>query len=105
MSSTAPAAVQPVPRGGLGKLVGHRLIDWLPAVIVLVGIVGMWQGLFVWIDVQKLLLPKQTAIASAFWTDRQGQLNAGWLTFQDAAGGFGLGPGASSELLMEFRCL
>ena len=52
MSSTAPLAVQPVPRGGLGKLVGRRLIDWLPAVIVLVGIVALWQGLIVWLDVQ-----------------------------------------------------
>src|SRR6266550_2194555 len=95
MSSTAPAAVQPVPRGGLGKLVGHRLIDWLPAVIVLVGIVGLWQGLIVWLDVQQFLLPKPTAIASAFWTDRQELLHAGWYTFQEALGGFALGSGTA----------
>src|SRR5213593_5311933 len=95
MSSTAPVAVQPVPRGGLGKLVGHRLIDWLPAVIVLVGIVGLWQGLIVWLDVQQFLLPKPTAIASAFWTDRQELLHAGWYTFQEALGGFALGSGTA----------
>src|SRR2546429_8606553 len=95
MSSTAPVAVQPVPRGGLGKLVGHRLIDWLPAVIVLVGIVGLWQGLIVWLDVQQFLLPKPTAIASAFWTDRQELLHAGWDTFPEALGGFALRSGAA----------
>jgi len=47
-------------------------------VIVLVGIVGLWQGLIVWLDVQQFLLPKPTAIASAFWTDRQELLHAGW---------------------------
>ena len=98
MSSTAPVAVQPVPRGGLGKLVGHRLIDWLPAVIVLVGIVGLWQGLIVWLDVQQFLLPKPTAIASAFWTDKQELLHAGWYTFQEALGGFALGSGTAIVL-------
>jgi len=59
----------PFPEGASASLFGHRLIDWLPAVIVLVGIVGLWQGLIVWLDVQQFLLPKPTAIASAFWTD------------------------------------
>src|SRR5436189_6309280 len=105
MSSTAPVAVQPVPRGGLGKLVGRRLIDWLPAVIVLVGIVGLWQGLIVWLDVQQLLLPKPTAIASAFWTDRQELLHAGWHPFQEALGGVarGLGPQIAVALFVA-RC-
>ena len=40
MSST-PAAVQAVPRGGMARLVGRRLTDWLPAVFVLVGIIIM----------------------------------------------------------------
>src|SRR2546430_15663522 len=96
MSSTAPAAVQPVPRGGLGKLVGHRLIDWLPAVIVLVGIVGLWQGLVVWLDVHQFLLPKPPAIASAFWTGRQELVDAGWDPFQVGLGGFAVGSGAAS---------
>src|SRR3954447_19882840 len=93
MSSTAPVAVQPVPRGGLGNLVGRRLVDWLPAVIVVVAIVGLWQGLIVWLDVQQFLLPKPTAIASAFWTDKHELLHAGWYTFQEALGGFVIGSG------------
>src|SRR5439155_6354950 len=34
--STTPAAVQPVPRGGMARLVGRRLTDSLPAAVVLV---------------------------------------------------------------------
>ena len=93
MSSGAPVAVQPVPRGGLGRMVGRRLVDWLPAVVVLVGIIALWQGLIVWLDVQQFLLPKPTSIASTFWTDKHELLHAGWYTFQEALGGFVLGSG------------
>jgi NitT/TauT family transport system permease protein len=93
VSSGAPVAVQPVPRGGLGRLVGRRAIDWLPALLVLVGIIALWQGLIVWTHAQQFLLPKPTAIASAFWTDKHELWSAGWYTFQEALGGFVLGSG------------
>jgi NitT/TauT family transport system permease protein len=91
LSSSAPVAVQPVPRGGLGRMVGHRITDWLPAAIVLVGGIALWQGLIVWLNVQQFLLPKPTSIASAFWKDRAELWHAGWYTFQEALGGFVLG--------------
>ena len=93
MSSGAPVAVQPVPRGGLGRMVGRRAIDWLPALLVGVGIVLLWQGLIVWTHAQQFLLPKPTSIASAFWTDKHELWSAGWYTFQEALGGFVLGSG------------
>ncbi|HEY3206203.1 MAG TPA: ABC transporter permease [Gaiellaceae bacterium] len=74
-------------------MVGRRLVDWLPAVVVLVGIIALWQGLIVWLDVQQFLLPKPTSIASTFWTDKHELLHAGWYTFQEALGGFVLGSG------------
>jgi NitT/TauT family transport system permease protein len=91
--STAPVAVQPVPRGGLGRLVGRRFVDWLPAIVMLVAIVVLWQGLIVWLHVQQFLLPKPTSIASAFWTDKHELWSAGWYTFQEALGGFVIGSG------------
>ena len=91
MSSGVPVAVQPVPRGGLGRMVGHRVVDWLPALVVLVGIIALWQGLLVWLHVQQFLLPKPTSIASAFWTDKSELWHAGWYTFQEAVGGFVVG--------------
>jgi NitT/TauT family transport system permease protein len=100
VSSGAPVAVQPVPRGGLGRLVGRRAVDWLPALVVLVGIVALWQGLIVWTHAQQFLLPKPTSIASAFWTDKHELWSAGWYTFQEALGGFVLGSGLAILLAL-----
>jgi NitT/TauT family transport system permease protein len=91
VTSSAPVAVQPVPRGGLGRMVGRRLTDWLPAAVVLVGTIALWQGLIVWLDVQEFLLPKPTSIATTFWDDKQELWHAGWYTFQEALGGFVVG--------------
>jgi len=72
-------------------MVGRSLTDWLPAAVVLVGGILLWQGLIVWLNVQQFLLPKPTSIASAFWKDRSELWHAGWYTFQEALGGFVLG--------------
>jgi len=93
MSSSAPVAVQPVPRGGLGRLVGRRVVDWLPALVVFVGIIALWQGLIDWTHAQQFLVPKPTSIGSGFWTFRHELWSAGWYTFQEALGGFVLGSG------------
>ncbi|MGN6431154.1 MAG: ABC transporter permease [Gaiellaceae bacterium] len=93
MSSGAPVAVQPVWRDGLGRMVGRRAVDWLPALVVFVGVIALWQGLIVWTHAQQFLLPKPTSIASAFWTDKHELWSAGWYTFQEALGGFVLGSG------------
>ncbi|TML46469.1 MAG: ABC transporter permease [Actinobacteria bacterium] len=93
MSTDVPVAVQPVPRGGLGRMVGRRVVDWLPALVVFVGLVALWQGLIVWLHVQQFLLPKPTSIATTFWTDKSELWHAGWYTFQEALGGFALGSG------------
>jgi NitT/TauT family transport system permease protein len=73
--------------------VGRRVVDWLPALVVFVGIIAVWQGLIVWTHAQQFLLPKPTSIGSAFWTDRHELWSAGWYTFQEALGGFVLGSG------------
>jgi NitT/TauT family transport system permease protein len=91
VSSGAPVAVQPVPRGGLGRMVGRRVTDWIPAAVVLVATLALWQGLIVWLDVQEFLLPKPTSIATTFWDDKNELWHAGWYTFQEALGGFVLG--------------
>ena len=86
-------AVQPVPRGGMARMVGRRVTDWLPAAIVLVLGLVAWQGLVTVLHVQRFLLPKPTQIASTFWTDRHALWSAGWFTFQEALGGFVIGSG------------
>jgi NitT/TauT family transport system permease protein len=91
--TTTPTAVQPVPRGGMARLVGRRVTDWLPALVVFVATIGIWEGLIRAFDVQEFLLPKPSAIATTFW-DLRGELwSQGWFTFQEALGGFVLGSG------------
>jgi NitT/TauT family transport system permease protein len=91
--TTTPTAVQPLPRGGMARLVGRRLTDWVPALVVLVGTIALWEGLIRAFDVQEFLLPKPSAIATTFWNTRSDLWSAGWYTFQEALWGFVLGSG------------
>jgi NitT/TauT family transport system permease protein len=98
--SSTPAAVQAVPRGGLARLVGRRLTDWLPAAFVLVGMIGLWEGLIRALNVQAFLLPRPSAIATTFWDTKHELWSAGWFTFQEALGGFALGSGLAILLAL-----
>jgi NitT/TauT family transport system permease protein len=91
--TTTPAAVQPVPRGGMARLVGRRLTDWIPAFVVLVATIGLWEAVIRAFNVEAFLLPKPSAIVSTFWDTRSELWSAGWFTFQEALGGFALGSG------------
>ena len=91
--STTPIPVQPLPRGGMARLVGRRITDWLPAVVVFIAIVGLWELLIRVLDVQEFLLPKPSAIATTFWDARHELWSQGWFTFQEAFWGFVLGCG------------
>ena len=68
-----------------------RLTEWMPALIVLVAGIALWQGLIAAFNVQQFLLPKPTDIASSLWNDRHTLWPAGWYTFQEALGGFAIG--------------
>ena len=91
--STAPGVVQPVPRGTLAGRVGKRMVDWVPALVVLVVVLVVWQESIEIFHIKKFLAPQPTAIASTFWADRHELLSAGWFTFQEALGGFVIGCG------------
>jgi NitT/TauT family transport system permease protein len=89
--STAPLAVAPLPRGGVVTTIGRRGRDWAPAVVVLVAFLGLWEGIVRGAHVQRFLVPAPTAIWTAF-SSNQGQLwHEGWVTFQEALGGFAIG--------------
>jgi NitT/TauT family transport system permease protein len=70
---------------------GRRLVEWLPAVVVFVLVVAIWQGAIVAFHVQQFLLPKPTDIVKSFWDDRHTLWPAGWFTFKEALGGFAVG--------------
>jgi NitT/TauT family transport system permease protein len=85
--------VEPIPRGTLGARVGRGVWDWMPAVVVFVGGIALWEGLVRGLDVQNFLLPAPSAIVEAFWTERDTLWGAGWFTFQEAFGGWLIGCG------------
>jgi NitT/TauT family transport system permease protein len=92
--SAAPLVVQPLPQSGVAAVVGRRARDWFPSLLVLVASIGLWEGLVKSLSVQRFLLPAPDAIWTAFMSN-QGQLwHEGWITFQEAVGGFAIGSAA-----------
>jgi NitT/TauT family transport system permease protein len=89
--TVAPVPVASIPRGSAGAMLGRRVRDWAPALFVLVAFIGLWEGIVKAAHVQRFLLPAPTAIWTAF-SSNQGQLwHIGWVTFQEAIGGFAIG--------------
>jgi NitT/TauT family transport system permease protein len=92
----------------VSRRVAQQLGEWLPALVVLAGVIGLWQGLIVAFHVQQFLLPKPTAIASTFWHSRHQLWPAGWYTFKEALGGFVVGSGlgmAFAVVVSRFRAV
>ena len=83
--------VEPIPRGTLGARIGRNLRDWVPAVIVFVAGIALWEGLVRGLDIQNFLLPPPSDITQTLWTERDTLWSAGWFTFQEALGGWLIG--------------
>jgi NitT/TauT family transport system permease protein len=91
--SAQPVVVAPVPRGALSQRVGRRALDWLPAALVLVLVLVIWQASIAVFHIKRFLAPQPTAIAGNFWDNRGELLHGGWFTFQEALGGWVIGCG------------
>ncbi len=85
------AHVDVVPRGGFSRVVGRRLADWLPAAVVFVLGIGLWEGYVRGFDVGRFLLPAPSAILDTLFADLDFFWSAGWFTFKEAVGGFAIG--------------
>ncbi len=88
------AQSQPVPvlvPDGVGTLIGRRLVDWLPAVVVLVAAIGAWQGIVKGLHIKRFLLPPPSAIFTTFRDNQSALWHEGWFTLQEALGGFAIG--------------
>jgi NitT/TauT family transport system permease protein len=68
----------------------RRARDWIPALAVFGAGLAAWQWLVPHV-VDRYLLPRLSAVMSAFWHERGELWSAGWFTFKEALGGFGLG--------------
>ena len=85
------SVVAPVPRGTVGARMGRGAIDWIPAAVVLVLGLLLWEGLVRALDVQRFLLPAPSAILDTLWEQRRLLWSAGIYTFSEALGGFVIG--------------
>ncbi|VAW36129.1 hypothetical protein MNBD_CHLOROFLEXI01-3869 [hydrothermal vent metagenome] len=70
----------------------HKLLQYyLPAVILFVATILLWE-LFVWIfDIQAFLLPAPSVIFAAFTENFSKLVSIGWFTTKEALGGFVIG--------------
>jgi NitT/TauT family transport system permease protein len=84
------------------------LVEWAPALLILVlGLVG-WELAVKAFGIQKFLLPKPSEIISTFWDERHILWPAGWYTFTEAFWGFVIGCSfgiAAALLLARFRAV
>ncbi len=69
----------------------RRSVEWLPAILVFVGAIAIWDLAIRAFDIQQFLLPRPGAIISTFWNERHTLWPAGWYTFKEALGGFFVG--------------
>ena len=83
--------VEPIPRGTLGRRIGRGFQDWIPAVVVFVAGIALWEGLVRGLNIQNFLLPPPSDITQTLWTERDTLWSAGWFTFQEALGGWLIG--------------
>lgn len=74
----------------LSKLTS-QLNHYLPAIIIFVAVLVVWELLVVLFDIQEFLLPKPSAIAAAFIERFDNLVDVVSFTMQGALGGFALG--------------
>jgi NitT/TauT family transport system permease protein len=99
------AVIEPVPPG-VGAVIGKRVRDWVPALVVFALGIALWQGLTSAFHVQAFLLPKPSDIATSFWDNKSPLWHDGLYTLKEAAGGFAIGSGLGvvvALLLARFR--
>jgi len=72
----------------VGRRAARRAGDWVPAVVVFVLAIVVWEAAISAFHVQQFLLPRPSDIVRSFWNDRHTLWPAGWTTFKEALGGF-----------------
>ncbi|HWB23553.1 MAG TPA: ABC transporter permease [Gaiellaceae bacterium] len=72
----------------ISQRAGRQVVEWLPALVILVAMLAVWEGSIALFHIKQFLLPKPTTIAATFWDDRHELWPAGWYTFKEALGGF-----------------
>jgi len=104
MSGMALTELKP----GMSARLGRQARDWVPALVVFVLAIAVWQGAIAAFHIQQFLLPKPSAIVRSCWDQRHTLWPAGWYTFKEALGGFAIGSiagMAAATVISRFRTL
>jgi NitT/TauT family transport system permease protein len=65
--------------------------EWLPALVVFVAGIAIWEGAVRGFDVENFLLPAPSDIVGTLGSDGRELWNAAFFTFREALGGFAIG--------------
>jgi NitT/TauT family transport system permease protein len=80
------------PQRSLARRFASRFREWLPAIVIFGVGLAVWQWVLPDIvGIQRFLLPRFSAVADTFWTEREALWSAGWFTFKEALGGWAIG--------------
>jgi NitT/TauT family transport system permease protein len=104
MSGMALTELKP----GMSARLGRQARDWVPALVVFVLAIAVWQGAIAAFHIQQFLLPKPSSIVRSCWDQRHTLWPAGWYTFKEALGGFAIGSiagMAAATVISRFRTL
>ena len=74
--------------------VKDALRDYLPAVLLFVAVLVIWEASVALFNVQRFILPPPSVIWQAFTTNFQRLVGIGWFTTKEALGGFAIGSAA-----------
>jgi NitT/TauT family transport system permease protein len=81
----------PAARARRGADLGRRLRRYLPAIVLFVLALGLWEAAVAVFKIENFLLPRPSLIAATFVREFDVVVPAGWFTLREALGGFVLG--------------
>lgn len=73
------------------SLARRVVVEWLPALVVFVAGILLWEGIVRGFEIQNFLLPAPSSIAETLWDDRTQLWSAAFFTFREALGGWVIG--------------
>ncbi len=90
--------------GGRGREVLQEAVRWLPALLIIGGAIGLWEGIVALREIPAWKLPAPSAIAEEMWVSRTLLGENAWVTLKEVLIGFtiALGVGVLIAGLISF---
>ena len=80
--------------------VGTAIRRYLPALLIFIGGIALWETVVVVFDIERFLLPQPSRIAQVFVEEFEVVVSAGWLTMRKAMFGFAIGAIAGMSMAL-----